>query len=79
MKAKYVKRSICSCGFPALNEKVPLGTMYEVTNDTIIDQEFTFICGGCHKRWPVEAVEVVREGAERPGYLPKEIFEFIPD
>ena len=72
--AKFVKYSICECGFPILSEDVPLGTVYVVHPD---ERECgRFRCGGCGKI--IEAIPCIvaesRAGG-RPGFLPAEIFE----
>ena len=38
--------SICPCGFPVLNEKIQLGTVYEV-DPTVKQGGFSYFCGGC--------------------------------
>lgn len=73
-KAKFIKYSVCICGFPILSDTIPLGTEYEVDlNDT---PDCTVICGGCGKHNPVKTVWVFSRAGEHPGYLPMEIFEF---
>jgi len=76
MKAKFIKYSICICGFPILGDDVPLGKEYEV--DTRDTTPCTVICGGCGKENQVMAIWVFSRAGERPGYLPRDIFEF-PD
>jgi hypothetical protein len=73
MKAKFVRYSICICGFPILSDTIPLGTVYEVDpNDTPLGG---IICGGCGKDNPATFIWVFSRAGERPGYLPKDIFE----
>ena len=71
--AKYVRLSVCECGFPALNAQIPLGTIYIVDATSRIPAKF--ICGGCGK---ISAQKLIwaesREGG-RPGYLPEDAFE----
>lgn len=76
MKATFVRYSICICGFPILEDKVPIGTEYEV--DQTNTASVTVLCGGCGKENRLDAIWVFSRAGERPGYLPKDIFEF-PD
>lgn len=74
VNAKYVRYSICECGFPILSESIPLGQLY------IADPQNTkwgkFGCGGCGKIIEVHCIAVYRVGSGMlPGYLPLEIFE----
>jgi hypothetical protein len=74
MKTTLKKLSICPCGFPVLNESIPLGTEYDVEPGDII--HVTFIFGGCHTEYhDVEAIWVNDRGTSKSGYLPKEIFK----
>jgi hypothetical protein len=73
VKAKFVRYSVCICGFPILD--VPLGTEYEV--DPRDTTPCTVICGGCGKHNQVTAIWVFSRTGERPGYMPKDIFEFL--
>ncbi len=92
MKAKFVKPSICSCGYPSLNESVPIGTIYEVNPEKW--EYIVWICGGCKKQkhevkviWVHERVigERVSMAGVRvkevsaAGYLPEEIFQIGPE
>jgi hypothetical protein len=52
--AIYVTRSICECGFPILNETVPLLRKYRVVMDLILEMQY--YCGGCGKLKPVPCV-----------------------
>ena len=60
--AKCVRRGICECGYPVLEETVPLGKMYLVDPNTIRGR---IGCGGCGKISPCELIEVWDEGAQR--------------
>jgi len=73
MKAKFVRYSICICGFPILGDEIPIGTVYEVDpgNTTPV----TVLCGGCGKQNEMTAIWVFSRAGERPGYLPRDIFE----
>ena len=42
--ARYVNRSVCPCGFPALGEQVPLNKIYRIST---IGGDGQFRCGGC--------------------------------
>ncbi len=75
MKAKFVKYSICICGFPILSDAVPLGTEYEV--DLQDRADCTVKCGGCGKDNRTTAVWVFSRKGERAGYLPSDIFEIV--
>ena len=73
MKTTIKRLSICSCGFPVLNESIKLGAEYEIEpGDTA---PFTLICGGCHWKHAVTGVWVQATAGGRPGYLPQTIFE----
>lgn len=63
MRAVSVKRSICPCGFPTLDESVPIGKEYAVRPNS--ERELLYICGGCGAGQHVRCVE-----AEPGGYLP---------
>ena len=76
MKAKFIKYSICICGFPILNDEVPIGTEYEV--DPSSTTPCTVLCGGCGKHNQVTGIWVFSRAGERPGFLPKDIFELQP-
>ena len=71
--AKYVKRSVCECGYPALDESVPLGKLYLVDPATI--QPGGVLCGGCGKTSHCELIEVWDEGAGRQATLPAGILQ----
>jgi len=73
MKVALVKLSICKCGFPLLNESIPLGTEYEIDPARI--QNGVMICGGCRARVPFKGVWAeARLPGGRPGFLPEIVF-----
>jgi hypothetical protein len=63
----YQNYSICECGYPALNESVPLGKVYDVDESTV-SGGYTFICGGCRKTHV--DVNVVFARDPRGGFYP---------
>lgn len=72
--ATFTKNSICICGFPILDEDIPLGTPYQIDEDNRC--VVLMICGGCGLHYPgVELVWVEGRGEAEAGYLPWEIFE----
>lgn len=74
--AKYVKYSVCSCGFPILSESVEIGTLYDI--DTTKIRFLSLQCGGCKsiiRNLPCIWVEA--RGSSKAGYLPVEIFQFL--
>lgn len=73
MKTKLAKLSVCPCGFPLLDESIPLGTEYEIEPTRRI--KVTLYCGGCHAGHNLEAVFVNARGNSHGGYLPAEVFE----
>lgn len=72
MKAKTITLSICPCGFPLLNEKIPLGTEYEI--DPRPRDGYIFDCGGCHKVYAVTVVDVRARENSHGGMLPARLF-----
>ena len=74
VKAKFVKYSICPCGFPVLDTKIEIGTVYTINPKR--KDRFVFVCGGCHQVLRVVGVWAAR-GKERGGFLPEQIFEII--
>jgi hypothetical protein len=44
---KLQRLSICSCGFPLLDERIGLDAQYVVDLDTVLDRGFAIKCGGC--------------------------------
>lgn len=73
MKVKLDKLSICSCGYPALDESIPIGTEYEI--EETMTQPFTWRCGGCGELQHIIGVWVCSRNGGKPGYLPIELFE----
>lgn len=45
--AVYTHKSVCLCGFPALDVNVPLGKRYRVLVTTITNKGMSWKCGGC--------------------------------
>jgi len=66
MKAVSVRRGICPCGFPALDDDVPLGREYVVHPDTV--RSLTWVCGGCKRHIPVLAIQV-----DPGGFMPTDL------
>lgn len=66
------KLSVCPCGFPALDESIPLGTAYRIDEED--STAFTWSCGGCKAVRSIVAVWVYERGPKRAGYLPSELF-----
>jgi hypothetical protein len=76
VQVKLIKVSVCLCGFRIVNDDVPLGKVYTIDLSRLHDAVGTGVmCGGCGKR--IETSLVWTEDAEKPGYLPREIFEEI--
>lgn len=74
MKMKLTKLSLCPCGYPVLNEGIPLGTEYEVLAWITFEGELE--CGGCGNKIPVKIGYVGhRDDPTCLGLLPLEIFE----
>jgi hypothetical protein len=73
MKVRFTRYSVCICGFPILSDAIPLGTEYEVDQNSTAD--CTVKCGGCGKENRLTAIWVFSRAGERPGYLPRDIFE----
>ena len=73
--ATLAKLSVCGCGFPLLNESIPIGTEYEL--DLKRRMCVALICGGCGKTMRgLDAVFVhSRVHGQRDGFLPIEVFE----
>lgn len=73
MKAEVVKLSICPCGFPVLNDDIPIGTEYDIDP---VQADCTFICGGCGRWHRVKGVMAkARLLGQRAGFLPLDIFK----
>lgn len=81
MTAILSKLSVCPCGFPALDEKIQLGTEYQV--EPCRQMPIIFVCGGCRKVQHIMAIWVItRTGAPREwggGLLPLGLFSFETD
>jgi hypothetical protein len=73
MKLTLKNNNICGCGFPLLNEDIPLGTEYEIA--PLIEAPGTLKCGGCGKEHRVLGVYVYHRDGTGGGFLPKSIFE----
>jgi hypothetical protein len=71
MKATFVKRSLCECGYAVIREEVPLGKVYDLDLSSIEDGGL--ICGGCHKDIALKIV-MAEDGAGYAGFLPLDIF-----
>jgi hypothetical protein len=82
-EARLIKLSICECGFPLLNENIPLGAKYFVDTDLITPSHpktgYRIICGGCGKENPITAIYVYPRGESHGGMLPIDIFNLNPD
>lgn len=77
MKVKFARYSVCPCGFPILDEKIQIGTVYEIDYGRMM--KGTLTCGGCRKIIPVSCVWVESREGGAPGFLPEQIFEPITD
>jgi hypothetical protein len=76
VRATLEQLSVCSCGFPILNEEIPRGTEYFL--DTTQKLDMHIICGGCGKMQPIRCVFVhPRTEDGYPGFLPESIFEVM--
>ncbi len=73
VNAKLAKISICECGFPLLNENIPLGTIYRIDTDMTLGLQF--MCGGCGKLKRIVGVYVLERGRSKGGFLPRIAFE----
>jgi hypothetical protein len=73
MKVKLKQLSVCPCGFPALDESIPLGTEYNIHPH--FKDSFTFICGGCGKQQQLIGVLTdSRTPGGEEGFLPEVLF-----
>jgi hypothetical protein len=72
-KAKLIKLSVCDCGFPLLNDDIPIGTVYYLDLDDIYTM--TLICGGCGIKQDIESVHVMKRAGSHGGHLPRHVFE----
>ena len=80
MKVKLCKLSLCPCGFPLLNEAIPLGMEYTMLTETCdLGQCWNLICGNCgavmHGHGSVMVNAHLNPGAEY-ARLPVAIFDF---
>lgn len=73
---KVIKRGICPCGFPLLNEDVPQGKTYQIIAETI--QPANLQCGGCKQTMPVTTGQALCEdcGRHPVGQMVLDILEF---
>ena len=76
MKATTIKLSICPCGFPTLNDDVPIDTEYELDLASVSPCEY--VCGGCGKRQHIMAVMADRRKHSAGGFLPLDLFDPNP-
>lgn len=72
--ATYRNRSVCQCGFPALNETVPIEKKYRaiVGSGRLMNMQ----CGGCRQMFELKMI-LVEDHDHRPGFylrLPLDIF-----
>jgi hypothetical protein len=75
---KLVKNSLCECGHPLLDESIPLGTEYRADRDSIRQDGWGFVCGGCQRvHYNLRTIDV--SSALNPSAplkpLPVEIFD----
>ncbi len=69
--------SICPCGFPLLDESIPLGTEYEIDLGTLAGDRFNLMCGGCgakHRDVPSVVASQFLQPERKPARLPYSIF-----
>lgn len=72
-RVRLIKLSVCTCGFPMLDESIPLGTEFLIEESN--RDHCTLTCGGCKLEIPLDTVYVYARGRSRGGQLPTEIFE----
>jgi hypothetical protein len=73
-QAKFIKYSVCDCGFPILSDDIQLGTIYVVHSEK--RKMCSLLCGGCGKVIKdIPCIYVEPRNASRGGFLPAEIFE----
>jgi hypothetical protein len=70
--AKLVKRALCECGFPVIQEHVPLGTIYLVH---IASLQGGGLSGGCRKFFQVQIIFAEASPYGEAGWIPFDIFE----
>jgi hypothetical protein len=74
---RLVKLSICSCGYPLLNDKIKLGTPYKIWVEIV--EELSYLCGGCgQERKKVQCVLASQylDKTRHPAALPLELFDY---
>ncbi len=77
MKAKFVRYSVCDCGFPILRDGIQLGAIYDIDYSKM--RPITVICGGCYKPIRLIGVWVESRDGGRAGYLPERIFQAVTE
>ena len=77
--AIYRTRSVCPCGFPALDDYIPLGQVYVVYPETIRDGGM--LCGGCHAHLRLKLIQADQSCGIflTRGWLPLGVFEMVDD
>lgn len=73
VKAKYVRESLCDCGYHALNDNIPLGKQYTVIPSSL--KNATLICGGCAKPTTIKAILAWDDDANAFAWFPAEVLE----
>ena len=71
-----VKRSICTCGFPAIDPIIPDGKIYLVDVSKV--KRVEWICGGCRKNFMIEcyyAADYIVFGSVEFTLIPKDTIE----
>ena len=69
--------SICSCGFPLLNEDIGVGAEYEINLDTLRQDGWNLTCGGCgttHRNVATVLASQIIHPDARPARLPYSVF-----
>lgn len=69
-RVKYLRKSLCSCGYGVLKDSVPLGAEYYI--DPKVTSAGQMQCGGCGKTLEVALVKVVSPAPA--GWIPRGIF-----
>jgi hypothetical protein len=74
-RVRLAKLSACECGFPLLQDGIPVGTEYLV--DEARRDSITLTCGGCKKTFPLAGIFVFprRQSDTHGGWLPEIVFE----
>jgi len=71
----YQRYSICECGFPILNDGIPLGRVYEVDEESVRGG-VNMRCGGCgNVLMNLSVIDAREEPSGRFAPLPLAIFE----